>query len=145
MTGMEIAVAAGCVAVVAGIVMLIVLPIRASRRKRDARLAADWERVRAEAARGPGRLAFVRWVYQTPRTGSKAFIVWDGDSFDVDTWFAGWWRMPQGVYVLVTGSYGWGPHNRNPNTFYVAKVLDVIPGAAREAYQRHRSRVAKRS
>lgn len=138
-----------CLAVVVGVPLLIILFTRSSGRKRDADLASQWEWVRAQAAQGRGHLAYVRHVYQRARSGSgaKAFIVWDGVSWDQDTWFKGRPHMPQGVWVLVRGSAGWGPHNRNPNTFFVGLggVLAEIPGNAPAAYQRHQKRLAKRA
>lgn len=138
-----------CLVIVVGTPLLIVLLTRSSGRKRDERLAAQWEQALEEAARRRGHLAFVRWVYQRARSGSgaKAFIVWYGVSWDQDTWFKGRPHMRQGIWVLVQGSSGWGPHNRNPNTFYVAPqgVLAEIPGNAPAAHQRHHRRMAKRA
>lgn len=143
-----------CLAVVVGVPVLIVLLTRRSRRKRDADLAAQdehlagqWEWAKTEAARGRGHLAFVRVVYQraSTGTGAKAFINWIGTPWEQDTWFKGRPNMPQGVYVLVRGRSGWGPHNRNPKTFWVEwdGVLAIVPGDAPAAYQRHQKRTSR--
>jgi hypothetical protein len=134
-----------CLAVVTGIVLLIVLPIRARSRKRDADLAAQWEWIKSEASSRRGYLAFVRVVYQRARTGTKALIVWDGVTWDQDTWFKGR-DQRVGVFVLVQGRSGWGPHNRNPNVFYVASggFLAEVSGDAPAAHRRHHERRATR-
>lgn len=116
---------------------------KALRRRRDARLAHQWEW--AVDACGPPwvNLAFVRRVYQYARQGSKADVVWYATGEVQDTWFWGW-HAPAGVYVVLSGDAGWGPHNANPNVFYVqpAGVLSVVPGSAPRARQRHQRRTS---
>lgn len=145
-----------CLAVVAGIVLLIVLLVRSNRRKREAALAAmeeqdaylarQWEWVQSEAAPERGNLAYVVRIKQRARRGAKADIKWVGVPGLQDAFFWNRPDMPQGVYVLVEGSVGWGPHTRNPKTFYVEYdgVLAVVPGDAPAAAQRHRIRIANR-
>ena len=64
-------------------------------------------------------------------------VVWRADGVRQDTWFEGWQARP-GVYVVVRGGTGWGPHNRNPHVFFVAPhgVIGWVPGAAPRAWAR---------
>lgn len=98
----------------------------------------------AFASRADHHLAFVRVVYQHARRGSKAVIVWHRSGQSHDTWFERW-QARAGVYVVVAGGVGWGPHNRN-SVFYVRPggVVAVAPGNAPAAWRRHQERLARR-
>lgn len=89
----------------------------------------------AFASRADHHLAFVRVVYQHARRGSKAVIVWHRSGQSHDTWFERW-QARAGVYVVVAGGVGWGPHNRN-SVFYVRPggVVAVAPGNAPAAWR----------
>lgn len=123
-----------------------VLTFGRSRRQRirDTELARHWEWAINES-RGPGvHLALVLEVYQEARRGSKAIIQWQTTGQCQDTWFQHQHGLA-GRYVLVTGgSSGWGPHNANPNVFYVAPdtVIGIVSGDAPLAWQRHQQRSA---
>lgn len=84
-------------------------------------------------------------VYQRARRGSKAVIVWQATGVRHDTWFWGW-HPPPGAFLLLEGSRGYGPHNRNPNVLYVQpdQVHAVVDASAPAAWQRHASRRAAR-
>lgn len=90
-------------------------------------------------------IAFVTRVYQTARRGSKALIRWP-TGYTQDTWFHFNWPRA-GSTVLLRGSTGWGPHNRNPEVFYVNQdqLLDLLPPGAMAAVERQRRREAKRT
>ena len=60
-----------------------------------------------------------------PQRGTKAWITWHGSNAVQDTWFEQSFP-PLGSWVVVSGSPGYGPHNDNPQTFYVNRVHDVI-------------------
>jgi hypothetical protein len=106
-------------------------------RRRRAQLARQWQWALDQCGRGGADIAFVQRVYQNARHGSKAIIVWRADGVRQDTWFQGW-HAPPGVYVVVRGQTGWGPHNRNPHVFFVAPhgVIGWVPGAAPRAWAR---------
>lgn len=127
------------------LVATLVLVVRRRRRRRDARLARQWEQAVDRGRATGARLAYVRNVYQRARTGSKAIIVWHAGGGRQDTWFPGWWAQEQS-YVLVVGRWGWGPHNANPDTYFVARdgVLAVLPADAPRAWERdHRRRLRR--
>lgn len=103
------------------------------------------------AARIRGRelgasLALIEGVYQPARRGSKAVIVWQPSGERQDTWFWGW-QAKTGVYVVIRGGTGWGPHNRNPAVMYVEHegVLDVIDPRALRSWTRRNSRLVERA
>jgi len=109
-----------------------------NRRQRDVALAAHWEAARQRCAADPRlHLAYIQNAYQQAKRGSKAIIVWLETGLEQDTWFHGW-RATSGTFVVLAGSTGYGPHNRNPNVFYVnlGGVVDVLPGNARLARER---------
>ncbi len=114
--------------------------------RRDAALAARWEWMLSRTGTyGPWLARIVR-TYQPARRGSKAYICWCGTNRIQDSWF--WrWRGADGTYVLVSGRTGWGPHNSNPQTFYIhpGQLLATVSGDAPAAWQRHHQRVARRS
>ena len=87
----------------------------------------------------------VEQIYQHARHGAKAVIRWHRTECRQDTWFEGC-HPPPGSVWLVRGSTGWGPHNRNPNTFYVYPddVIDFAPPGAMAAASRQRERAAKK-
>jgi hypothetical protein len=128
------------------VVVLIVVGNRARRRKRDAELARLWEWATSSPYGQGWHLVFVQRVYQRARRGSKAVIVWCSTGQEQDTWFAGW-HAPVGVYVLLTGGIGYGPHTRNPKVLFVepGEVRHVIPAGAPRAWQRNERRIQKRA
>lgn len=109
------------------------------RRRRRQALVARWERLRS-LADGRGQLALVRSVYQHARRGSKAILQWSATGVRQDAWFEGWQASP-GMYVVICGSSGWGPHHQR-STFYVGRdqVLATAPPAARRAWMRAQRR-----
>lgn len=80
-------------------------------------------------------------VYQPARRGAKAVIVWLETGREQDAWFANSWPAA-GSIALVRGSTGWGPHNNNPEVFYVQpnQILNMLPPGTPEAVERHRAR-----
>jgi hypothetical protein len=84
-------------------------------------------------------LAHVGLVYRSyPRRGTKAVLHWyGGDGAPQDTWFRLAWPRT-GDWLLVSGGFGYGEHNHNPNTFY-AYIVGVVPAGAFEAWQRQTS------
>lgn len=122
-----------------GISVLIDVKVSRPRRaKRRAALAAEWERLlvlqRNNAGRG-ARLLQVVNPYQPARHGTKAIIVWCDTGVRQDAWFEGH-RVFPGVFYLVAGQSGYGPHNNNPNVFYVnpQDVYLAAPAAAHAAW-----------
>ena len=109
------------VALIAVAVAIVAGPLRQRRRLR--RLEAARQEAAAWRARGY-HLVQVVDTYQPARRGTKAIVMWDETGGRQDTWF--WSMRPsQGSYLLVRGSVGWGPHNRNPNVLYL-HPQDVI-------------------
>lgn len=137
------AVVMGAVALVCGaIVVLLVRGLARDAPRREADLAQRWAAALARSSDGSGaRLVYVQSRYQNVRRGSKAVVYWQPSGLRQDAWFEGW-AVPVGVYLVVQGSIGWGPQNRNPKVLYVNRrgVLDVIPGDAPDAWRRHRER-----
>lgn len=131
-----------------GVLALFLVPLimvrQVVRRRRDERLAQQWEWALQQASHADCQLARVVRVYQYARNGSKAIITRPDRGAQQDTWFADW-HAPVGVYVLIRGSTGYGPHNSNPNVFYVSQggVVGVVPGEAPRAWERNRKRRAK--
>ena len=132
-----------CLAFPVGVVLLAVF----ARRWHDKRLAEHWRKLQARRAlAGDGAaVAIVNRVYQRARRGTKAVIRWSETGQRQDTWFEG--RRPaQGSVLLLRGSTGWGPHNRNPNTYYVypGELLYSAPRGTIAAARRQRRRDAKK-
>ncbi|MGW3563316.1 hypothetical protein ACWDSL_05330 [Streptomyces sp. NPDC000941] len=109
------------------------------RRRRAA--AAQWQTLRDTAALHAGddlHIAWVESIYQRARTGDKAWIVWQGTGVRQDTWFQGGAPCPAGMYVLLGGSVGFGPHNNNPRVLYVnpSDIRGTASAKALKAWQR---------
>lgn len=132
------------IAALAAILVPVLFVRQSLRRKRDARLAAQWEWVLSQSHGGASGLAYVEEVYQYARTGSKAVIMWYGTGARQDTWFEGW-HAPVGTYLLLRGFRRYGPHNANPNVFHVSSggVHALVPGAAPLAWERQRRRASR--
>jgi hypothetical protein len=113
------------------------------QRERDLALAQRWDAMERLRATTPGAgLIGIVTVYQRARRGTKAVIMWLETGREQDAWFAANWPSA-GSVALVRGSTGWGPHNQNPDVFYVqpSQVLDLLPPGTPEAVERHRARV----
>lgn len=117
-----------------------------SRARRTKRLTLCLSAARIRGRELGGSLALVGGVYQPARRGSKAVIVWQPSGERQDTWFWGW-QAKTGVYVVIRGGTGWGPHNRNPAVMYVEHegVLDVIDPRALRSWTRRNSRLVERA
>jgi hypothetical protein len=89
-------------------------------------------------------LAHVTQVYGAyPRRGTKAVLRWYGSSgAPDDAWFELAWPR-EGDWLMVSGGYGYGEHNRNPDTFY-AFIGGVVPAGAWEAWQRQQRQLVAR-
>lgn len=118
---------------------------RRGDRLSDQRLAQQWEWAKNHTSYygRPCHLAQIERVYQRARRGSKAIIVWPGGRRQ-DTWFWRWHAIP-GYYVLLQGTTRYGPHNSDPQVFYVEvpERLAVLPPEAPYAWERHQHRLAK--
>ncbi|MET8758263.1 hypothetical protein [Lentzea sp. NPDC004782] len=128
--------------VAAGFVFIAILLGRYQKRRQESRDEL-WFRHRqhmtALCASSPGaELASVVQVYQRARRGTKAVIVWQKTGVSQDSWFQNMSPTP-GDLLLLRGSSGWGPHNHNPNVFYVmpGQVLSAMSPSAQEAAARH--------
>ncbi|MGX2995687.1 hypothetical protein JNUCC64_15570 [Streptomyces sp. JNUCC 64] len=123
---------------VMGVGGVVVVAVRLrSRRKRDARLIAQWNNFQRRRAVGDGHLLQVTRVYQRARRGSKAVITWCDTGLRQDAWF--WeWHVPPGAYLLVSATSGYGPHSRNPHVLYVhpSQVRSWVPAQAARAARR---------
>lgn len=113
------------------------------RRRRAA--AAQWEAFRDAAVRQAGQnvhIACVESIYQRARTGDKAWIIWQSTGARQDTWFHGGTPCPAGMYVLLGGSVGFGPHNNNPRVLYVSPsdVRGTASAKALKEWQRQADR-----
>ncbi|MFB9905085.1 hypothetical protein [Allokutzneria oryzae] len=128
------------------VVIVLLVAWLATRRqaRRDALMNSRWQAMCARQMAEPG-LHVVRMasVYQRARRGSKAVIVW-GTGYQQDTWFAGNWPVP-GSILMIRGTVGWGPHNNNPNVFYVEpdQVICALPPGTERAVARHQERQAR--
>ena len=82
----------------------------------------------------------VQQVYQRANRGTKAVIVWAESGWRQDAWFWYFWPAP-GSTLLVFGAVGFGPHNQNPDVFFVDQggVLAAAPPGAQAAWNRMRS------
>jgi hypothetical protein len=112
------------------------------QRELDADLARRWDSMELRRAMTPDAgLIGIAGVYQSARRGTKAVIVWLATGREQDAWFADIWPAP-GSVALVRGSTGWGPHNHNPEVFYVRldQILHMLPPDTPEAVARHRAR-----
>ncbi|MEV6608764.1 hypothetical protein [Kutzneria sp. NPDC051319] len=139
----------GSIVLVLALLAIAVLAARSRirrRRRRDLVLSHRWTRIQSKARTMPDAgLARVVNVYQRARRGTKAKIVWLTTGRKQDTWFAGN-RPRQGSIVLIRGNTGWGPHNRDPNVFYVApnQILSQVPPGTMKAVRRQQRRDARR-
>ncbi|GAA0620923.1 hypothetical protein GCM10010174_44510 [Kutzneria viridogrisea] len=128
-----------------GIVVLAARSGVRRQRQRDLVLSQRWAQIQSQAHTMPDAgLAQVANVYQPARRGSKAEIVWLATGYRQDTWFAYNWPRA-GSIVLLRGSTGWGPHNQNPNVFYVApnQILSLLPPDTMAAVRRQQQRDAQ--
>ena len=108
---------------------------------------AALEQLQALSAATPdAELAEVTHVYQSARFGTKAVITWLASGKQQDTWFEGNWPG-SGAVVLLRGVTGWGPHNQNPDVFYVLpeELLSMMLAGTRRALQFTHQRTAKRA
>jgi len=132
---------------VAGFVTILIVAARFQRRqqeRRDELSYRRWQQMNIMRERSPGaELVVVDQVYQRARRGCKAVIVWQRSGIAQDSWFEGMHLLP-GDLLLVRGSSGWGPHNNNPNVFYVGRgqVLSVLPRSVQAGAARHRHGLA---
>ncbi len=134
------------VLVIAAVAVPLTLLARWRGRRRDAHLAQRWDRAIGATHRPGVEIAYIGRVYQYARRGCKADIEWLAGGRLQDTWFKGW-HAPAGVWVVLSGGVGWGPHNSNPKVLYVLPggVLMVLPAQAQASRRRPRSRLAKRA
>jgi hypothetical protein len=138
--------------IVSGIAMCVFvvafLAVRSAKRHERAKQALRWEMwesIQAHRLAVPGsELAEVQVVCQRARHGTKAVIKWLSTGRQQDTWFAGS-RPELGCVVLLRGSTGWGPHNQNPQVFFVRQdqLLALLPAATRIALRRQHQRETK--
>ena len=85
-------------------------------------------------------MCHVQQVYQRANRGTKAVIVWAETGWRQDAWFWYFWPAP-GSTLLVLGAVGFGPHNQNPDVFFVNQggvLAAALPGA-QAAWNRLRS------
>lgn len=123
-------------------VSLVVLAALYALRRKDSRLAAQWQQLQIHQAHSQdAAIAVVQSVYQRARRGTKAVIRWQETGYQQDTWFKGW-HPEAGSWLLLRGSTGWGPHNRNPHVFYVnpGDLVYAAPRGARAAADRQARR-----
>lgn len=139
----EVVVSATIAVVGGALVVLMVWAAARANRRREAELAQQWEAALTRSRHTGTQLVYVRSRYQTARRGSKADVYNLPNGPRQDAWFRGW-IVPAGVYLVVRGSTGWGPHNSNPNVLYVDRqdVLNIISGDAPDAWRRHRERAS---
>ena len=116
---------------------------RARSRKLDEWLAGRLDAaVQAHWHEADLNLAIIANPYQYARRGTKANIQWYCTDVWQDTWFQDLWPKP-GSLVLLSGSSGYGPHNTNPNVFYVRRVHEFLPPETHFAWHRHQQRLSK--
>jgi hypothetical protein len=138
-----------CCVGVFGIVLIVGI-VWSTKRQNRARQLERWkqlERLQALSAATPGaELAEVTYVYQSARFGTKAVITWLASGRRQDAWFEGNWPGP-GAVVLLRGVTGWGPHNQNPEVFYVLpdELLAMMSAATRMALQYNHEQGARRN
>lgn len=112
----------------------------AYRRGREKKLAAQWEHL-MEQALNPGlRVAYIDRVYQRAASGTKADVIWWDTKGKQDAWFPEW-QASSGVFVLLQGNTGYGPHNKN-DVFFAKRdgIQDATPGEAHAAWKRRQKR-----
>lgn len=108
----------------------------------DAVLAAQLDAIIAEQHRYQGaHLAVNARPYQQAQTGQKSVITWYATGIEQDTWFQGAWPEA-GALLLVSGHTNYGPHNHNPNVFYVlpGHIRGWVPAEAHWAWIRNSQR-----
>ncbi|WP_433221384.1 hypothetical protein ACQP00_20495 [Dactylosporangium sp. CS-047395] len=97
--------------------------------------AAQWNQILTMRQRYPdARLGKVVSIHQHARTGTKAWIRWDGATQNQDSWFPSQ-RVRSGMWYLVTGFVRYGPHRHEPQLFEVTAVLMTAPDWARRGWQ----------
>ncbi|WP_156184753.1 hypothetical protein [Allosalinactinospora lopnorensis] len=133
--------------IVTAVVALSVRVRLRNQRQRDLVLFRHWEQVQEwRGATSGAELIQVYRVYQEARSGTKAIILWLETGHQQDAWFRGNWPEP-GSVALVHGSTGWGPHNRNPDVFYIEphQIVAMLSPDALAAVERHQRRQLKRA
>jgi hypothetical protein len=114
------------VLLVGGLIWLIVY-LAQSRSRGIRAQSARWQHAVQVCTMNPQfKLGHVTTVMQAyPNRGTMAWITWYGTTQPQQVWFEQAFP-PQGSWVVVSGSTGYGPHNQNPQTFYVHRVHDII-------------------
>lgn len=108
------------------------------QRHRDGELAEQWDNFQLAVRDNPNAYPCqVTNPYQCSATGTKAIITWIQTNREQDSWFEDDWPEP-GEYLLVTGRIGYGPHNNDPNVFFVDQVLRSAPPDALDTWRRRR-------
>ncbi|MDX3613306.1 hypothetical protein [Streptomyces europaeiscabiei] len=113
--------------------------------RRRAAAAAQWETFQSEAAQRAHlgvQVAQLKSIYQRARNGHKAWIVWHETGARQDTWFHGGAPCREGMFVLLHGSVGYGPHNNNPRVLYVrpSDVIGVATAQSLRAWRKQQGR-----
>jgi hypothetical protein len=117
-------------------------------RRREAELAAIWERALALGLQSPTKQPlYTTWTClgrvtrhkQRARRGTKARVRWVSGGRETSAWF--WYGRPRvGGYILAVGQWAPGTHHRE-NVFYVqVGDWEAIPRKSRTAYRRQRRR-----
>ena len=129
-----------------------------SRWNLDLAAANAWSSLLQFTRDNSAQAVYVSSVYQRGQRGSKIVIAWRegglgpeygaalvrgpaGQMVFQDAWT--WWHWPTpGSWIAVDGASGFGPHNNNPDTFFVGDVggadgvLATAPLGAPEAWLR---------
>jgi hypothetical protein len=119
---------------------------RSYLRQRTTARAEAWARfIEIEEEVPDARRARIIRTYQYARTGTKAFIRWDGVEREQDSWFEGN-RVWNGDRVLVTGHEGYGRHH-NRKCWYVEpdELFAMASGDAEACYGRVHCQDERRS
>ena len=108
------------------------------RRKRDERLWADFESMRANVAARGAHIADVETIRQKARTGTKAYVRWL-DTGEVDAVWARARRLSKGQMLALSGRRGYGEHHDEP-VFYIDRAGPRVDRRTYSGWARHEAR-----
>ncbi len=80
-------------------------------------------------------------VKQNARTGTKAYVKWQGTNSTVAIWVPDI-RVYPGQYVVLMGNYGHGDHH-SETVFYVDCLVDAFDQKCFRSARRHERLIAK--
>lgn len=112
------------------------------RAKRNEKFWTEFERAISEADRWGMHIGEVVRIRQLARSGSKGWLRW-AKTGEVDAIWIENFRLRKGQLLIVSGSYGHGPHH-NETVFFVSRLHRTLPRRIFIGWRRHKAKFAAR-